>query len=63
MFERMSEDMDLNAGEILNGKSVAEVGQEIFDEIVSVASGKKTKSEELGIGDDEFVPWNLGPTL
>lgn len=63
MFERMSEDMDLNAGEILHGKSVTHVGQEIFDEIVAVASGKRTKSESLGIGDEEFVPWSLGPIL
>jgi altronate hydrolase len=63
MYERMSGDMDLNAGEILNGKSVNETGREIFEEIIAVASGKKTKSETLGIGDEEFVPWNIGPTL
>jgi altronate hydrolase len=59
----MSADMDLNAGEILNGKSVNETGREIFEEIIAVASGKKTKSETLGIGDEEFVPWSLGPIL
>jgi altronate hydrolase len=63
MFQRMEDDMDLNAGEILNGQSVAEVGRQIFEEILAVASGKKTKSEALGLGDDEFVPWPLGPTL
>jgi altronate hydrolase len=63
MFERMRDDMDLNAGEILNGRSVAETGREIFDAILEVASGKKTKSEELGIGDEEFVPWIVGPVL
>jgi altronate hydrolase len=63
MYQRMSGDMDLNAGEILNGKSVSETGREIFEEIIAVASGKKTKSETLGIGDEEFVPWNIGPTL
>jgi altronate hydrolase len=63
MYERMTDDMDLNAGEILNGRSVQEVGREIFDEILAVASGKRTKSELLGYGDEEFVPWQVGPTL
>lgn len=63
MYERMTDDMDLNAGEILNGRSVQEVGREIFDEILAVASGKRTKSELLGYGDEEFVPWQIGPTL
>jgi altronate hydrolase len=59
----MIDDMDLDAGPILNGKSVDTVGREIFDEIIAVASGKKTKSELHGIGQEEFVPWNIGPTL
>jgi altronate hydrolase len=63
MYERMIDDMDLNAGAILQGRSVNEVGREIFEEILAVASGKKTKSELLGLGDEEFVPWPLGPTL
>jgi altronate hydrolase len=63
MYERMKDDMDFNAGTILEGRPVAEVGRELFDEILAVASGKKTKSEELGLGDEEFVPWPLGPTL
>ena len=63
MYERMIDDMDINAGEILNGRTVADVGQEIFDKILSVASGEKTKSEQHGIGDEEFVPWQVGPTL
>jgi len=63
MYERMIDDMDIDAGEILAGRPVAEVGREIFDEILAVASGKKTKSEAQGLGDEEFVPWPLGPTL
>lgn len=63
MYQRMVDDMDLNAGEVLTGRSVAEVGREIFDEILAVASGKKTKSEAQGIGDEEFVPWHVGPVL
>ena len=63
MFERMSDDMDINAGRILEGASVADVGQEIFDEIIAVASGKQTKSESQGIGEEEFCPWPIGPML
>jgi altronate hydrolase len=55
--------MDLDAGQILLGRPVSEVGREIFSEILAVASGKKSKSEQLGLGDEEFVPWTVGPTL
>jgi altronate hydrolase len=63
MYERMADDMDINAGEILNGRSVESVGREIFEKILAVASGEKTKSEQHGYGDEEFVPWQIGPTL
>ncbi len=63
MYERMIDDMDINAGEILNGQSVEQVGREIFEEILAVASGRQTKSELHGIGEEEFVPWFVGPTL
>ncbi len=63
MYERMIDDMDINAGEILHGRSIADAGREIFEKILAVASGEKTKSELHGIGDEEFVPWQVGPTL
>jgi altronate hydrolase len=63
MYERMIDDMDLNAGEILAGRSVEDVGRELFERILAVASGERTKSEQLGYGDEEFVPWQVGPTL
>ena len=56
-------DMDINAGRILEGASVQEVGREIFEEIITVASGKQTKSEAQGIGEEEFCPWSIGPVL
>lgn len=61
MFQRMSEDMDIDAGIILNGTSVEEVGKTIFDRIVATASGQQTLSEQQGIGDEEFCPWLPGP--
>ncbi len=63
MYERMIDDMDINCGEILHGQTVEDAGREIFEKILSVASGEKTKSELHGIGDEEFVPWQVGPTL
>jgi len=63
MYQRMLDDMDIDAGVILDGTPVSEVGQQIFEEILAVASGRKTKSEQQGLGDDEFVPWTVGPTL
>ncbi|GMA36590.1 hypothetical protein GCM10025876_27940 [Demequina litorisediminis] len=60
-FERMREDMDLNAGRIVDGTAtLEEVGREIFETILAVASGKQTVSEELDLGADEFVPWQAG---
>jgi altronate hydrolase len=55
--------MDINSGEILHGQTLEAAGREIFEKILSVASGEKTKSEIHGIGDEEFVPWQIGPTL
>ncbi len=62
LFEWMTEDMDLNAGTILDGtETVEQVGRRIFEKIIAVASGEKTKSELAGIGDEEFSPWFVGP--
>ena len=58
MYERMKEDMDINCGTIADGEeTVAQAGARIFQEILDVASGRKTFSEELGFGDAEFAPW------
>ena len=63
MFERLRDDMDLDAGRILAGSSVQAIGHEIFEMMLDVASGQPTKSESQGIGDEEFVPWMIGPVL
>ncbi|MCI0455967.1 MAG: altronate dehydratase family protein [Gemmataceae bacterium] len=63
LYEHMTDDMDINAGVILAGVPVEEVGRQIFEEILAVASGKKTKSEVAGVGEEEFAPWSIGPTL
>ena len=63
VYRRMIEDMDLNCGDVVEGVSIADKGQEIFNKILKVASGEKTKSEELGYGDNEFVPWQVGAVM
>ena len=64
MFKRMEEDMDINCGYIADGsKSVDDVGEEIFNLIIDTASGKKSKSEINGYGDEEFNPWQVGVVM
>jgi altronate hydrolase len=63
MYEKMIDDMDFNAGTILEGESVASAGARMFELILDVASGHQTKSEQLGVGEEEFAPWHIGPTL
>lgn len=64
LFERMRDDMDFDAGRILSQKAdLVQVGRELAQFLVSVASGRKTASESLGVGNDEFVPWQLGENL
>jgi len=64
LYNWMEEDMDLNAGTILDGtETVEQVGKRLFEKIIAVAGGEKTKSELAGIGDEEFAPWQLGPTF
>ena len=64
MAIRMSEDMDIDAGEVLSkGISIEEKGREIYEMFIRVASGEVTKSETQGLGDYEFVPWQIGAVM
>lgn len=61
MYEFMEEDMDINCGQVIDGdKTLDEMGDIIFERLLEVASGTKSKSEALGVGDNEFVPWPIG---
>jgi altronate hydrolase len=60
----MEEDMDINCGTIVDGtETVEQVGERIFRMILDTASGKRSKSELLGFGEDEFAPWVVGATM
>ena len=63
IYQRMVEDMDVNCGDVLEGVSIEAKGREIFDLLLKVASGEPSKSEQLGYGDNEFVPWQIGATM
>ncbi|BFG78938.1 altronate dehydratase family protein [Paraburkholderia terrae] len=64
MYKRMADDMDINCGDIMDGTvSVEQKGEEIFRMILDVASGHKSKSEALGVGNEEFVPWMIGAQM
>ncbi|GAA4481700.1 altronate dehydratase family protein [Actinoallomurus oryzae] len=63
-YRAMEEDMDVDCGAILDGEvTVAELGERIFQLVLEVASGRRTASEELGFGDEEFAPWQLGAVM
>ncbi|MCP3018132.1 UxaA family hydrolase [Cupriavidus basilensis] len=60
-FQRMEDDLDIDCGQVLDGETtVAEMGQHIFAQMLRHASGEKTCSEALGVGENEFVPWPIG---
>lgn len=64
MYTSMIEDMDINAGAMLSdGKSLEDMGKEIYDTWLRVASGEQSKSEAQGLGDYEFVPWLIGAVM
>ena len=64
LYARMRDDMDVNCGTVIDGTATVEqVGREIFERILAVASGARTDSERLGLGDEEMVPWQLGAVM
>jgi altronate hydrolase len=64
LYASMPDDMDINCGDVIDGEATIETkGEEIFRKILEVASGERTKSEILGLGDNEFVPWQIGAVM
>lgn len=64
LWQRQEEDMDINCGEIIDGRvSIQEMGQRIFDRVLATASGEPSKSELHGYGQNEFVPWQVGAVM
>jgi altronate hydrolase len=63
LYRRLRGDMDVNAGVMLEGTPLAQVGTEIFERLLAVASGEPTLSERQDVGEQEFNPWILGATL
>ncbi len=64
LFTHQEDDMDFNCGTIVDGtETIAAAGERFFRLILETASGRRTKSEEFGYGEDEFAPWTLGATM
>lgn len=64
LFQSMPDDMDINCGDIItDGVSLADKGAEVIEAVLAAASGKQTKSEQLGLGDHEFLPWQIGAVM
>ena len=64
MYSQLTEDMDINAGTIVSdSESIRDVGERIYQRLLQVASGDLTLSEQHGLGDNEFVPWQIGATM
>ncbi|HWJ86833.1 MAG TPA: altronate dehydratase family protein [Pelagibacterium sp.] len=63
LYRRMTDDMDINCGDVLEGVTLEQKGREIFQAILDVASGRQTKSELLGYGSSEFTPWQVGAVM
>jgi altronate hydrolase len=64
LWQRQEEDIDLNCGEIVDGTaSVQELGERLFRLMLDTASGNRTKSEQHGYGQNEFIPWYLGAVM
>ena len=63
LYNRMRGDMDFDAGRVLAGFKLEQAAAELLDLLVAVASGQPSKSEAQGIGEAEFSPWHVGPTL
>ena len=55
--------MDINCGDVVDGVSIADKGREIFERVLRIASGERSRSELLGYGDNEFVPWQIGAVM
>ena len=64
IYERLKDDIDIDCGSIARGgATVEQKGAEILDYLLAVASGQRSKSEELGYGGAEFVPWQVGAVM
>jgi altronate hydrolase len=64
LWQRQTDDMDINCGDVVDGGSTVQAkGEEIFKCIIACASGEASKSEQHGYGQNEFVPWQLGAVM
>lgn len=64
LWERQQDDMDINCGDIISGaETMEDLSQRMFQAVLDYASGKQARSEVLGYGQDEFLPWQIGAVM
>jgi len=63
LYERMSGDIDFDAGGASTRGERLKHGTRLFEDIVRMASGERSKSEQLGFGAEEIAPWKVGAVL
>jgi altronate hydrolase len=64
LWAKQEEDMDINCGTVIDGsENIEQLGERIFLQMLATASGRPTKSEQHGYGQNEFVPWALGAVM
>jgi altronate hydrolase len=63
LARRLAGDIDLDCGPVLDGRTIPELGEELLDLIVATASGLLTASEDLGVGNEEIIPWRTGAVM
>ena len=63
LYKKLSGDIDMDAGTALSKNNIAQLGRELYNFLLKIASGTKTKSEAQHLGREEFVPWQLGENL
>ncbi|EHZ3538140.1 altronate dehydratase [Salmonella enterica] len=64
LWRRQQDDMDVNCGTIVEGEeTIEQAGERIYQRIIGMASGARTRSEELGYGSQEFVPWIMNAIM
>jgi len=63
LAQKMSDIIDIDAGDVISGtKTISEIGEDIIDYIIEVASGRTTTKADL-LQQDDFIPWKRGVSL
>jgi len=57
LYRQMGDDIDFNAGRVIEGESWEHATEELLEQVIAVASGQRTSNEQNGLAENEFIPW------